>query len=106
MFLWCMHYEGCDFCLTTVECPMRGCIPLDENAWLYRKWKTEVEVDSLLQATLPPGPIEDEVDSYEALVLASRVSDLSNATTPEQDVVVLVLATPSSVAKPSDAGIS
>ena len=31
---------------------------------------------SLLQATLPPGPVEDEVDTYEALVLTGRVSIL------------------------------
>ena len=62
---------------------MRGRLPLDEDVWVYRKWKTEVDVDSLLQTTLPPGPIEDEVDSYEAFVLAGRVSELSNATTPE-----------------------
>ena len=46
------------------------------------------------------------MDSYEALVLAGTVSELSNAATPEQDVVVPVLATPSNVAKPLDAGIS
>ena len=85
---------------------MRGRIPPDEDAWLFRKWKTEVDVDSLLQATLPPGPFEDEVDSYEAFVLAGRVSELSNAATPEQDAVVPVLATPSNVAKPLIAGIS
>ena len=79
---------------------MRGRIPPNEDAWLYRKWKAEVDVDSLLQATLPLGPVEDEVDSYEAFVLASRVSELSNAATPEQDAVVPVLATPSNVAKP------
>ena len=62
---------------------MRGRIPADEDAWLYHKWKPEVDVDSLLQATLPPGPIEDEVDTYEALALAGRVSELSNAATPE-----------------------
>ena len=106
VYLWCMHCEGCGFCLTTVECPMRGRIPPDEDAWLYRKWKTEVDVDSLLQATLPPGPVEDEVDSYEALVLAGRVSELSNTATPEQDAVVPVLAPPSNVAKPLMAGIS
>ena len=82
VYLWCMHCEGCGFCLTTVECPMRGRIPPDEDAWLYRKWKTEVDVDSLLQATLPHGLVEDEVDSYEAFVLAGRVSELSNAATP------------------------
>ena len=43
---------------------MRGRIPRDEDVWLYRKWKTEVDVDFLLQATLPPDPVEDEVDSY------------------------------------------
>ena len=43
----------------------------------YHKWKTEVDVDSLLQAALPPGPVEDEVDTYEALALAGRVSELS-----------------------------
>ena len=83
---------------------MRGRIPLDEDAWLYRKWKTEVDMDSLLQATLPPGLVEDEVDSCEAFILAGRVRKLSNAATPEQDVVVSVLATPSNIVKPSDAG--
>ena len=41
----------------------------------------------------------------EALVLAGRVSELSNAATPEQHAVALVLVTPFNVAKPSDAGI-
>ena len=56
---------------------MRGHIPADEKVWLYHKLKTEVDVDSLLQATLPPGPTEDGVDTYAALGLASRVSELS-----------------------------
>ena len=47
---------------------IRGC---------YHKSKTEVDVDSLLQATLPLGPVEDEVDTYAALGLACRVSELS-----------------------------
>ena len=46
------------------------------------------------------------MDSYEALVLAGRVSELSNTATPEQDAVVPVLAPPSNVAKPLMAGIS
>ena len=46
-------------------------------------------MDSLLQTTLPPGPVEDEVDTYEALALAGRVSELSNAATPEHSVFVL-----------------
>ena len=52
--------------------------------------ETEIGVDSLLQATLPPGPIEDEVDTYEALALAGRVSELSNAATPEHSDFVLI----------------
>ena len=62
---------------------MRGRITTDKDAWLYHMWKPEFDVDSLLQATLPPGPVEDEVDTYEALVLAGRVSRLSNAATPK-----------------------
>ena len=54
----------------------------------------------------PPCPPVDEVDTYEALVLASRVSELSNAATLEKDDVVLVLVIPSDVAEPLDAGIS
>ena len=34
-------------------------------------------MDSLLQANLPPGLVEDEVDTYVALGLAGRVSELS-----------------------------
>ena len=68
---------------------MRGRITADEDAWLSHKWKPEVDVDSLLQATLPPGPVEDEVDTYEALALAGRVNELYNATTPEHSDFVL-----------------
>ena len=91
--LWCGPLSWGDglpgFCLTIVECPMRGCIDADEDAWLYHKWKPEVDVDSLLQSTLPPGPIGDEVDTYEALALAGRVSELSNKATPEHSDFVL-----------------
>ena len=34
-------------------------------------------MDSLLQETLPPGLVEDGVDTYAALGLAGRVSELS-----------------------------
>ena len=54
---------------------MRGRIPADEVVWLYYKSKTEVD---LLQAILPRGSIEDEVDAYAALGLAGRVSEFSN----------------------------
>ena len=64
------------FCLIIVECPMQGRIPADEEAWLCHKLKTEVDVDSLLQETLLPGPVEDGVDTYVALALAGRVSEL------------------------------
>ena len=56
---------------------MRGRIPADKEVWLYHKLKTEVDVDSLLQETLPPDPIEDGVDTYAALGLAGTVSELS-----------------------------
>ena len=68
---------------------MRGRISADEDAWLYHKWKPEVDVDFHPQATLPPSPVEDEVDTYEALALAGRVSELSNAATPEHSDFVL-----------------
>ena len=83
--LWCRPLSWGDglpgFCLTTIQCPMRGRITADKDVWLYHKWKPEFDVDSLLQATLPHGPAEDEVDTYEALALAGRVSELSNAAT-------------------------
>ena len=53
---------------------MQGRITAGEDAWLYHKWKSEVQVDSLVQATLPPGLVEDEVDTCEALALAGRVA--------------------------------
>ena len=49
--------DSLGLCLTTVECPMGGRIPADEDAWLYHKLKTEDDVYSLLQATLPRGPV-------------------------------------------------
>ena len=55
----------------------------DEDTWSYHKWKPEVDVDSFVQATLPPGPVEDDVDTYEALTLAGRVSELSYKATLE-----------------------
>ena len=39
--------------------------------------KTEVDVNSLLQAILPPGLVEDEVDTYAALGFTGRGSELS-----------------------------
>ena len=56
---------------------MRGHIPAYEEGWLYHKLKTEVDVDSLVQETLPPGPVEDGVDTYAVLGLAGRVTELS-----------------------------
>ena len=60
--LWCGPLSWGDglpgFCLTTVECSMRGRITADE-------------------------------DAYEALALAGKVSELSNAATPEHSDFVL-----------------
>ena len=68
---------------------MQGRVTVDEDVWLYHKWKPEVAVDSLVQATLPPGPVEDEVDTYEAFALAGRVSELSNKATLEHSDFVI-----------------
>ena len=46
-------------------------------------------MDSLLQATLPPGPVEDEVDTCEALVLAGRV--MSFRIRPLPSILILYL---------------
>ena len=43
--VWALEFG---FCLTTVECPMRGRISADEDVWLYHKWKQEFDVDSPL----------------------------------------------------------
>ena len=39
--------------------------------------KERLTWNSLLQATLPHGRVEDEVDTYEALLLGGRVNELS-----------------------------
>ena len=57
---------------------MHGRVPADEDAWRYKKRKMEINVNSLLEATLPLGRVENEVDRYDALVLAGRVSVLLN----------------------------
>ena len=62
---------------------LRAHITLFELVELEGKKKPEVDVDSLLQTTLPPGPVEGEVDTCEALVLAGSVSELSNKATLE-----------------------
>ena len=54
VYLWCMHCEGCGFCLTTVECPIQGRILVDEDAWLYTKWKTKADMYSLFKRPCPP----------------------------------------------------
>ena len=56
---------------------MRGRIPLDEEAWLYHKLKTEVDLYSFLQEILLSGPVKDGVDTYASLGLASEVSKFS-----------------------------
>ena len=89
---WCL---GCPKAPSQDSWSLPGFFPnvwvdtADEDAWLYHKSKPEVDVDSLLQATLLPSPVEDEVDTNEALALAGRVSELSTAATPEHSDFVL-----------------
>ena len=56
---------------------MRGRILANEEASLYHKLKTEVDLDSILQETMPSDPVDDEVERYAALGLACRVSEVS-----------------------------
>ena len=85
--LWCRPLSWGDgrpgFCLSTVECRMRGRSPGDEDACLYNKWKLVFEVHSLLQVTLPPTSVDDEGGAYKALALISLVTELSTAATRE-----------------------
>ena len=105
-------------------CLMCGRIPTDEDAWLWKKWKTEVNMDSLQEGGFPPFLVENKDDAYKAFTLAGMMcvfsneaplsdtgtleeglvglvtlpkgAELSNAGTPEQDMVVPV--NPSKVA--------
>ena len=64
MYLWCMHCEGCGFCLHTLCCPVRGRAHPNTDKWLFQKWCQEVEVEEVLTATPPGEPLsgEEELD--------------------------------------------
>ena len=38
VYLWCMHCEGCGFCLRNLECPIRGRAHPNTDKWLFQKW--------------------------------------------------------------------
>ena len=68
---------------------------------IFKKWKPEVNADSLPEATLPPSPVEDE-DTYEAIVVACILTAFSNeepSLFDEEEPLSLPR-----VAEPSDAG--
>ena len=73
VYLWCMHCEGCGFCLYTLECPVRGGAHPNTDKWLFQKWCQEVDVEEVLTATLPNEPVsgDEEVDALSNLLLAS-----------------------------------
>ena len=56
VYLWCMHCEGCGFCLHTLECPVCGRAHPNTDKWFFEKWRQEVDVEDVLTATLPPSP--------------------------------------------------
>ena len=34
-YLWCTHYGGCTFCLTTTDCPARGGVTRGRDRWVH-----------------------------------------------------------------------
>ena len=73
VYLWCMHCEGCGFCLHTLECPVRGRAHPSTDKWLFQKWCQEVDVEEVLTATLPNEPVsgDEELDVLSNPLLAS-----------------------------------
>ena len=73
VYLWCMHCEGCGFCLHTLECPVRGRAHPNTDKWLFQKWCQEVDVEEVLTATLPNEPVsgDEELDVLSNPLLAS-----------------------------------
>ena len=71
--LWCMHCEGCGFCLHTLECPVRGRAHPNTDKWLFQKWCQEVDVEEVLTATLPNEPVSggEGLDVLSTPLLAS-----------------------------------
>ena len=73
VYLWCMHCEGCGFCLHTLECPGRGRAHPNTDKWLFQKWCQEVDVEEVLTATLPNEPMsgDEELGVFSNPLLAS-----------------------------------
>ena len=51
MYPWCMHCEGCGFCLNILECPVRGRPHPNTDKWLFPKWCGELDVQEILTST-------------------------------------------------------
>ena len=73
VYVWCMHYEGCGFCVHTLECPVRGRVHSNTDKWLFQKWCQEVDVEEVLTATLPNEPVsgDEELDVFSNPLVAS-----------------------------------
>ena len=73
VYLWCMHCEGCGFCLPTLVCPVRGRAHPDTDKWLFQKWCQEVDIEEVLTTTLPKQPVsnDEEMDLLSNPLLAS-----------------------------------
>ena len=98
MYLWCMHCEGCGFCLHTLECAVLGRAHPSTDKWLFQKWCREVDVEEALTATLPNEPVsgDEELDVLSNPILASPlVKEVKKKEVPSSDSEVDLFAAPS-----------
>ena len=74
VYLWCMHCEGCGFCLHTLECPVHGRAHPNTDKWLLQKWCKEVDIEEVLTTTLPNEPLcgDEELDVFSSFGLSPK----------------------------------
>ena len=59
-YLWCTHYGGCAFCLTTTDCPTRGGVTCDTDRWVH--------LPADWEPTMPPIVAHDNGNNTTAVV--------------------------------------
>ena len=69
MYSWCMHCEGCGFCLPTLVCQVRGRAHPNTDKWPFQKWGQEVDVEEVLTATLLKEPVYSDEELTSFLIL-------------------------------------
>ena len=60
-----MRYEGCGFCLPTLEYPHGRAHP-NTNRWVFQKWCEEMDVQEVLIASLPKQSTAESVSTDES----------------------------------------